>query len=201
MSKKTEKPKLPVIVESEVESEIPSGLNLYLCSFTWNKKVFVNIETGAKTKIKMWTKGGNVWLSPVLKNGRHILSHIKIPKHIVNKKGEIVETRMVNKTKIVGREFGYKALSSILSAIYPCSTERAKELVKEALDKQIAHAKLVLKSDLVPTSPQRYEGKNEWVCIADYPSSDQIQADINKVLKAQGSPLRARFGLKWRLQE
>ena len=77
-------------------------------------------------------------------------------------------------------------------------------LVKEAVDKNLKHPKLVLKSDLVPTSPDKYSKmglKNSWVCIADYPSSDEIQENVNKVLKLQGSPLRAKFGLRWKLSE
>lgn len=208
MSEKSEKtkktPPLPIIVETEKSSEIPEGMNLYLISFTWQPKIFVNLETGEKVKIKMWTRGGNVLLSHELRRGRHVLENVKIPKHIVNKKGEIVETVTVNKTRIVGREYGYKALASILSAIYPCSVEKAKSLVQEAISKNLSHPKLVLKSDLVPTSPQLYEKmglKNEWVILNDFPSSDVMQENINKSLKAQNSPLRAKFGLRWRLQE
>ncbi len=200
-NKEPEKAILPIIVESSENREIPEGLNLYLISFKWIKQEFVNIESGEKTKIKFWTKGGLVSLTTVLKNGRHVVVHEKVPKYILDKKGVVLEKKMVNKTRITGREYGFKALASILSAIYPCSVKKAKELVKEALSKRIPHAKLVLLSDLVPTSRDRYQGKNEWVVLNDYPSSDEIQKNVNSVLNSQGSPLRARFGLRWKLQE
>ena len=204
--KKLEKKKpLPIIVEEETsKGDIPKGLNLYLISFKWIKRKFVNLNTGEEVKIKFWTKGGNVFLNPVLRAGRHILENVQEPKYILDAEGKVLSKKMVNKTKIIGKEYGFKALSSILSAIFPCSTEKAKSLVKEALDKQIAHAKLVLKSDLVPTSPDKYEKmglKNEWKIVSDYPSSDEIQANVNKVLKAQGSPLRAKFALRWVLKD
>jgi len=196
---------LPVIVEEETsKGDIPKGLSLYLISFKWMKRRFVNLETGEEVKIKFWTKGGNVLLNPVLSAGRHVLEHGTIQKHFTDSEGKIIETKTFNKTRIVGKEYGYKALASLLSAIFPCDIQKAKSLVQEALDKQIKHAKLVLKSDLVPTSPDNYKKmgqENSWVCIADYPSTDQIEANVNEVLKAQGSSLRARFGLKWRLQE
>jgi hypothetical protein len=195
------KPMLPIIVETEKSQEIPKGLNLYLCSFTWQPKIFVNIETGRKSKIKFWTFGGLAFLNPALRSGRNIVIHEKIPKHITNQKGEIVETKIVNRSRSIGKAYGFEALASTLSAIYPCSTEGAKALVGEAISKNLRHAKIVLRSDLIPTSPQRFEGKNEWVILADYPSTDTLEKKINEVLKAQGSPLRARFGLKWRLQE
>jgi hypothetical protein len=200
MTKKN-KQQLPVIVESEENRDIPEGLQLYLISFKWMKRRFVNLETGEEVKIKFWTKGGNVLLTPVLRKGRKILEHGKETKYITDAEGKIIDKKVVNKTRIVGREYGYKALASLLSAIYPCSVEKAKELVKEAISKNIRHTKLVLKSDLTPTSPDRYEGKNQWVVISDYPSTDKIEENVNAVLKAQGSPLRARFGLKWRLAE
>ena len=194
---------LPIIIESSKNREIPEGLNLYLISFKWIKQEFINLETGEKVKIKFWTKGGNVSLTSVLKNGRHAVVHEKMPKYILDKKGVVLEKKMFSKTRIVGREFGYEALASILTAIYPCSVQKARELVKEALDKRINHAKLVLLSDLCPTSIDKYKKmgfSNSWVCIANYPSSDEIQANVNEVLKKQGSPLRARLGLKWKLQ-
>ena len=194
---------LPIQLEPEVNKDI-RGINLYICSFTWNQRPFVNVESGEKTKIKMWCFGGLVLLNSTLKSGRHILVHEKVPKYITNQKGEVLETKILNKTRIIGKEYGFEALSSTLSAIYPCSVEKAKELVREAKNKQIKHAKLVLKSDLeIPTSPQLYEKmglKNEWVVISDYPSLDEMEEKINEILKRQGSPLRARFGLKWRLQ-
>jgi len=205
MSKKTKESKkknpLPVIVENRRSSEIPENMSLYLCSFTWQPQVFVNIENGEKQKIKMWTKGGNVSLTHELRKGRHVLAHEKVPKYIVDKEGKVLETIMVSKTRIVGKNYGFEALSSILSSIFPCSVEKAKELVKEAVDKNLAHPKFVLKSDLIPTSPDKYVGKNGWVIIADYPNSDKMQENINSALKIQGSSLRARWGLKWRLQE
>lgn len=195
---------LPIIVESDKSQDITKGMNLYLCSFTWKKKNFINLENGEKTKVKVWTFGGLVFLNPSLDKGRHVLSHTKEPKHITNQKGEIVETVTVSKTRIVGRNYGYEALASILSAIYPCTVEKAKSLVQEGLAKNLKHAKLVLRSDLIPTSRDLYEKmglKNEWIIIADYPSSDVMQSRINESLKLQGSPLRAKFGLKWRLTE
>ena len=205
MSEKTKeskkRPLLPIVVETEKSSEIPKGLNLYLCSFTWQPKVFVNIENGEKSKIKMWSFGGLVFLNPALRSGRHVLEHVKVPKYITDKEGKVLETLMVNKTKIIGREYGYEALASTLSAIFPCSVQRAKELVAEGLSKNLKHAKIVLRSDLIPTSPQRYQGENGWVILNDYPSSDAMQSSINEALKKTGSPLRARFGLRWRLQE
>ena len=200
-NKEPEKAILPIIVESSENREIPEGLNLYLISFKWVPQEFVNLESGEKVKIKFWTRGGNVSLSSVLKAGRHVVVHEKVPKYILDKDGRVIEKKMVSKTRIVGREYGYKALASILSAIHPCSIEKAESLVKEALNKRIFHGKIVLASDLVPTSRDRYQGKNEWILVSDYPSNDEIQKNMNKVLKAQGSPLRARFGLKWRLQE
>ncbi len=194
----------PIIIESEANLEIPQGLNLYLISFKWIPQEFVNLESGTKIKIKFWTKGGLVSLTTVLRNGRHVVVHEKVPKYIVDKKGIVLETRMINKTRITGREFGFKALASIMSAIFPCTPKKAEELVREALDKRISHAKLILKSDLLPTSPDKYRKmglKNGWVMVSDYPSSDEIQKNVNEVLKLQRSPLRARFGLKWRLQE
>jgi hypothetical protein len=204
--KKLEKKKpLPIIVEEETsKGDIPKGLNLYLISFKWIKRKFVNLNDGSEVKIKFWTRGGNVILSPVLRAGRHVVVHEKVPKYILDAEGKVLQKKMVSKTRIIGKEFGYKALASILSAIYPSSIEEVKRLVKEAVDKNLKHPKLVLKSDLVPTSPDKYEKmgfENSWVCIADYPSSDEIQVNVNKVLKAQGSPLRARFGLKWKLAE
>jgi hypothetical protein len=207
MSKKNKETKqtLPIIVEEETsKGDIPKGLNLYLISFKWIKRKFVNLNDGSEVKIKFWTRGGNVILSPVLRAGRHVVVHEKVPKYILDAEGKVLSKKMVNKTKIVGKEYGFKALSSILTAIFPCSTERVKELVKEALDKQITHAKLVLKSDLVPTSRDKYEKmglKNGWKIVSDYPSTEQIEASVNKVLKAQNSPLRAKFALKWRLAE
>ncbi len=191
---------LPIQLEPEVNRDI-QGINLYLCSFTWNQRPFVNVESGEKIKIKMWSFGGLVLLNPTLKSGRHILVHEKVPKYITNQKGEVLETKILNKTKIIGKEYGFEALSSTLSAIYHCSVEKAKQLVKEAKNKQIKHAKLVLKSDLVPTSPQRFQGQNEWVIISDYPSLDEMETKINETLKAMKSPLRAKFGLRWRLVE
>lgn len=205
MSAKTKMEKvesqLPIIVESEENRDIPKGLNLYIISFKWMKRRFVNLETGEKVKIKFWTKGGNVWLNPMLRSGRHVLEHYKDVKYITDPEGKVLDKKTVNKTRIVGKEYGYKALASLLSAIYPCTVEKAQELVKEALDKQIRHAKIVLKSDLIPTSPDKYTGENSWVIISDFPSTDQIEENVNKVLKAQGSPLRARFALKWKLAE
>ena len=144
-------------------------------------------------------------MNPTLKAGRHILKNEMVPKYITDENGKVLEKKLVNKTRIVGKEFGFEALASLLSAIYPCSVQKAKELVREAQNKQIRHAKLVLKSDLeIPTSPQLYEKmglKNEWRIVSDYPSLDEMEKRINETLKAQNSPLRARFGLRWRLQE
>lgn len=197
------KPTLPIIIEEETsKGDIPKGLSLYLISFKWMKREFVNLNDGSEVKIKFWTKGGNVFLTPVLSAGRHILHHGTEQKHYTNAKGEIIETKTFNKTKIIGREYGFKALASILSAIFPCTIEKAKELVKEALDKRIAHAKLVLRSDLCPTSPDMYAKmglENGWVMISDYPDTESIEASVNAVLKAQNSPLRAKFALRWKL--
>lgn len=184
MSEKKEAKKklmLPIIVKSEHQREIPKNIQFYIMSFKWIPQKFVNLETGEEVEIKFWTKGGNVPLTRLCN---------EVGRPIVGKDN-----------KLIGREYGFKALASVLNAIYPCTVEKAKELVQEAVDKQIKHAKLVLKSDLIPTSPNKYNGENEWLVIANYPTTDELQSKINEELKKLGSPLRARFGLKWKLED
>jgi len=184
---------LPIQLEPEVNRDI-QGINLYLCSFTWNRRPFVNIQTGQKQKIKLWCFGGLVLLNNSLKAGRHILVHEKVPKYITNQKGEVIETRYVNKTKIVGKNYGFEALASILSVIEECSLRfltrfpKKPSIVMRFLGK--LHKKKRKKSNLKNKKQIRhrrkelYDIKKDWITNNEENISDidAVIAEFNWIL-------------------
>lgn len=192
MSKESkQKPMVPIIAEKEPQRIL--HVILSVGSFRWDNQKFVNLTTGEKVMGKMWRLVGSASMYSVQKSGVKILEHYE---DIDPKTG-----KPKNFTKIVGHVYGYEAIARSLSGIFPCSIGEAKKLVRQARDRQIRHVLLVLKSDLVPTSPDRYLGENGWVMLAKYPDRDDIDKKINQALKASGSPLRVEVGLLRRIVE
>jgi len=201
MSKKPEKEpefKLPVKIKKKIVDEIP--FNFHLIAFKWIPQRFVNIETGETVEIEFWTRCGNLGgIRHMTRVGRNVLEETDVPREVKNEKGEIIFIRK-KMHKVIGKVYGKECLRQILNSRFPCTMEEVDRILRETKAMGAVRApKLVLKSDLVPTSIDRYEGKNGWIVLADYPTSDALQNKINETLKKIGSPLRARFGLKWKL--
>ena len=192
MSKESkQKPMVPVIAEKEPQRILDVVLSVG--SFRWDNQTFVNLQTGEKVKGKMWRLVGSASMYSVQKSGVKILEYYE---------GEDPNTgKMRNFTRVVGKVYGYEAIARSLSGIFPCSIEEAKRLVQQARERQIRHVLLVRKSDLVPTSPDRYLAENGWVMLAKYPDRDDIDKKVNETLKTSGSPLRVEIGLLRRIVE
>lgn len=186
---------LPIITEKEVKPE-PLAIAIYTVVMGWRNKTFVDLETGKKVPSKLWEFIGLVPLNGAYRNGRKVLEH-RITK-AKTETGIIVER---SKTYVVGKVYGFEAVAQALSGRFPITTEKTKRLIDNAMRNQMNHVKFVLKSDLVPTSIDRYVGKNEWTIVANYPSRNKIYEKINKALKDSGSSLRVRAGLKYKLIE
>lgn len=200
MSQKTKAKKISPIEVSEQPQRI-KGITLDVGAFRFDYQEFVNLEDGSEVKGKMWKFIASASLVSIQRQGRKIVEQRQERVLIKNTKGEVVDTVMQNKAQIVGKSYGYKALSEALSAILPISEEQTKKLIEQAKRQGLGHAIFVRKSDLVPTSPDRYEGKNEWLLMARYPKIEIMESRINQALKASGSPLRVKSGLKWKLEE
>lgn len=200
MSEKTKAKKISPIEVSEQPQRI-IGISLDVGAFRWDKQDFVNLEDGSEVKGKMWKFIGSVSLLSIQKLGRKVVEQRQKRVLIKNTKGEVVDSVTQNKAQIVGKVHGCEAIAGALSAILPISTEETKRLIEQAKKNGLGHAIFVCKSDLVPTSRERYQGKNEWMLMAKYPKPEVMEARINEALKISGSSLRVKTGLKWKLEE
>lgn len=162
----------------------PLPIRIYLVVLRWMDKIFINLQTQEEIKSQIWGFVGLVPLNSVYENGRKFRDiHGKISLH--------------------NKVYGYKAVAEALSDSrgLKISASEVKELLEDAISKQINHGKFVLESDLIPTSPDQFEGENKWVFIANYPNSDIMGRKINEQLKALGSPLRIASKLKTKIVE
>ena len=179
-TKETKKEKEPIIpIIAEEEGEKITGIELSVGAFRWADITYVNIETEKKVRGKIWELVGSASLVPIQMRGRKVL------------KGN----------KIVGRVYGFKAIAQALAGRFPCSVEEAKKLVEEAKASGSRHILLILQSDLTPTSPEKFMGKNKWIAITNFPDTQTMHLKLNKALKASGSPLRIETALRRRLVE
>jgi len=175
MTKQEKTQVLPIIPSKKVIDEIPmKSLSVY--AFRWEKKPFVDLETGEEIYADMWCMVASADLGKIVRTG--VKTSVKKPYNYV---------------------YGYEALSHSLSQIFPCSVEHAKKMIEQAKAQNIRSVKFCLKSDLVPTSKERYTGENKWVCLAQYPLD--MDKRINEALKLTDSTLRLKRGLKWKLHE
>jgi len=156
--------------------------------FRFMPEDFVNVRTGeTDIKVEVWRISSAVNLSSIMISGR---------------KKNLTETRDPR----TGRRsfqydivYGSEALALALSGIYPCSTEEAKALIKQAKSTQLKHPFLCLESDLYPTDRETYAKmglKNKWFVMKGYPCRDDIDKKLNVQLKKANSPLRIRSGLR-----
>ncbi|MHC3130332.1 MAG: hypothetical protein IBV52_09690 [Candidatus Bathyarchaeota archaeon] len=188
--------KLPVIVGQELKPD-PLPIQVYQSVFRFTVQNFIDLETQRTVKGKLWKFVCNNPMNSIYRNGRPRFGESKRYK-IRTVSGEIVE-RESRETK--GKVFGYQALADALSTRFPITPEKVQEMIEKAITRNDSHVKFVLISDLVPTSIDRFSGKNGWKLISDYPSTDKIYQKINKALKASGSSLRIEAGLKTKIIE
>lgn len=184
MDKKPNKPKIPIQVTRKIVHEVP--IQFSVLTFYWQTDEFVNINTGDVSREKYWGFGnGSADLSRPLSSGVFpVIDGVR------------------QKDKI----YGIAAMAYLLSQLgCPCSVEQAKALVEECKAKNLSHANLCRKSDLIPVSPQDYDeayyGPNVWQVIAKYPPKDVIAKNVSENLRLAGSPLRMRGTLKYVLKE
>lgn len=187
-------PIIPIITGDEIEPA-PLPIAVYQCVFRFVEKPFIDTETQQISKGKLWMFVCNNPMNSIYRKGRKVFGENKKYK-VRTVAGEIVE-RESRETK--GKVFGYRALADALSARFPITEQRVQELLEDAIRKNVNHVKFCLKSDLVPTSPDRYVGKNEWVLVGDYPKTDVIYQKINEALKESGSTLRVKAGLRFKM--
>lgn len=166
------------------ENSLP--IQVYLPVYRYVEKRMINLETQGEEEHLVWLFVAQVNLNSQFNNGRKY----RDARGIVDK----------NPNK---RVFGYEALSQALTDArgLPILAEDCERLVKDAIDRQIPHAKFILKSDLVPCSPDQYKEKNEWLVVANLPSSDDVYRKINVQLRELKSPLRIKSGLKTKIVE
>ena len=160
-----------------------------ILAFRWMSQTFYSLDTGEAQEGEMWKPTGSVSLVTLMTGGRKKITGVKFT-------GNPPRRSFTHK-----RVFGAEALALALSGIFPCTVEEAETLIKQAKARQIGDPIAVLKSDLVPTSPDRFEGENGWLIVQKYPSSDEMAKRVNDALKKAGSSLRTKRGLKYRLVE
>lgn len=162
----------------------PLPIRIYNVVFRWMDKKFLNLEMQEETISQIWGFVGLVPLNSVFETGR---------------KFRDVRGKVSLKKKV----YGYQAVAEALtdSRGLPISEAEVKMLLEDAVSKQINHGKFILESDLVPCSPDQFEGENKWLFVANYPDSDTMGQKINEQLKALGSPLRIQSRMKTKIVE
>jgi hypothetical protein len=162
----------------------PLAIRIYNCVFRWMDKKFINLQTQEEQISQIWGFVGLVPLNSIFENGR---------------KFRDIRGKISLKKKV----YGYKAVAEALtdSRGLPINEGEVRALIKDAIAKQISHGKFVLESDLVPCSPDQFEGENKWLFVADYPNSDVMGQKINAQLKALGSPLRIQSKMRTKVVE
>jgi len=162
----------------------PLPIRFYNPVFRWDDETFLNLETGEEEKHDIWKFRALVPLNSVFEIGR---------------KFRDIHGKISLKKKV----YGYQAVADALSDSrgVPISAEQVKALLDDAISKQIGHGKFVLKSDLVPTSPDLFDGENGYLFVADIPNSNVLGQKINEALKKAGSPLRIQKKMRFKVVE
>lgn len=177
--KETQKSVLPVITKEEISPK-PLPIAVFLPVFRWIDKKFLDTSTGQEIMGKYWGFIGLTNLGRVYHVGR---------KRQSKQGGALLGPKV----------YGFEALAQALSSRFPVSASEVERMIREATAREDNNCKFVLRSDLVPTSPNRFFGENGWVLVSDYPSTDKTYEKINKALKASGSNLRIQSGLKYKM--
>lgn len=194
--------KLPIKPSPKRKKENALPISLYLPVFRWCDQKFLNLNDQSEEYHQIWKFTSLVYLNTQFNSGRKVFGELeKYKVRAVN--GEIIE---VEKRKLKGKEFGFKALASALSANrgLKISPEEVQILVEDAISKNLNHAKVVLESDLYPTDPQIFKEmglKNRYLIVANVPDSNKMNRRINEQLKKSGSPLRIQKQLKTKIVE
>lgn len=178
------KPKIPIQLTQKMVKEIP--VQFSVLTFYWQFDTFINVISNEATKEKYWGFGnGGADLNSGVRQG-------------INP--------VIDGKRSSQRIYGVEAMAYVLSQLScPCSVEQARKLVDECVAKNMSHANLCRKSDLIPVSPQDYDadfyGTNQWEIISRYPDKGEIAKRVSEALRLAGSPLRMKGTLRYVLKE
>jgi len=179
-----ERPKIPIQLTRKIVKEIQ--VQFSVLTFYWQTDAFVNTITCEETKEQYWGFGnGSADLNSGVRQG-------------VNP--------IINGKRSEKRIFGVEAMAYVLSQLdCPCTVEQAQKLINECVARNLTHASLCRKSDLIPTSPQDYDsqyyGPNSWQIVNRYPDKGEIAKRVSEALRLAGSPLRMKGTLTYVLKE
>jgi len=147
--------KLPIRPKQKIVDILPISVDVLV--FGWNTRKIQNLDTEEVFTADCWTfLNGSANLNNAIKTG------------VRGKDGK--------------RIYGFDAMADRLTALScPITAEQCEALVKQAYDQKIAFAKLMRKSDWT-TSPELYDGENEWHVISD---TKGIGDSMDKLLDAE----------------
>ena len=146
---------LPVRPKQKIVDVLPISVDVLV--FGWNTRKIQNLETEEVFTADAWTfLNGSANLNNAIRTG------------VRGKDGK--------------KLYGFDAVADRLSALgVPITPEECKELIQQAVSQRIAFAKLMRKSDWT-TSPELYDGKNEWQLISDI---SNIRDEMDRLLDAE----------------
>lgn len=169
-------------LQIQIKNPQIKGLELSVAVYAFIDQKARNLDTGEEIDIKIWRPIASSSLLSIQLRG------IKLCE--THQERDQRTGRMVNKTTVVKRLFGYEAISHSLSQIFPISTEEVQKMVEQAITNTWRHPLFVLQSDLENLPKESFKGKNFWHLVPSLPSLEQDKSKIDQKMKSIGSPLR-----------